>query len=56
MENRTLVLTLAIVGLLVVGNASAVLANDFYAGKTIRFIVGFAAGGGYDAYTRTVAR
>lgn len=32
------------------------IANDFYAGKTIRFIVGFAAGGGYDTYTRTVAR
>ena len=32
------------------------LANDFYAGKTIRFIVGFSAGGGYDSYTRTVAR
>jgi tripartite-type tricarboxylate transporter receptor subunit TctC len=31
-------------------------ANEFYAGKTIRFIVGFAAGGGYDAYTRMVAR
>ena len=32
------------------------LADDFYAGKTIRFIVGFAAGGGYDTYTRTIAR
>ena len=32
------------------------LAKDFYAGKNIRFIVGFAAGGGYDAYTRMVAR
>jgi tripartite-type tricarboxylate transporter receptor subunit TctC len=31
-------------------------ANDFYAGKSIRFIVGFAAGGGYDSYTRTIAR
>jgi len=35
---------------------NSALANDFYAGKTIRFIVGFAAGGGYDTYTRTVAR
>lgn len=33
-----------------------VLANEFYQGKTVRFIVGFAAGGGYDTYTRTVAR
>jgi tripartite-type tricarboxylate transporter receptor subunit TctC len=31
-------------------------ANEFYQGKTIRFIVGFSAGGGYDSYTRTVAR
>jgi tripartite-type tricarboxylate transporter receptor subunit TctC len=32
------------------------IANDFYAGKAIRFIVGFSAGGGYDTYTRTIAR
>jgi tripartite-type tricarboxylate transporter receptor subunit TctC len=31
-------------------------AAELYEGKNIRFIVGFAAGGGYDAYTRTVAR
>jgi tripartite-type tricarboxylate transporter receptor subunit TctC len=31
-------------------------ADDFYRGKNIRFIVGFAAGGGYDAYTRLVAK
>jgi tripartite-type tricarboxylate transporter receptor subunit TctC len=35
---------------------SQALANEFYQGKTIRFIVGFSAGGGYDSYTRTVAR
>lgn len=44
-------------GLLLFTMTSALaIANDFYAGKTIRFIVGFAAGGGYDTYTRTVAR
>jgi tripartite-type tricarboxylate transporter receptor subunit TctC len=32
------------------------LADDFYEGKTIRVIVGFPAGGGYDTYTRAVAR
>ena len=32
------------------------LSQEFYKGKTIRFIVGFAAGGGYDTYTRAVAR
>src|SRR5262249_3154899 len=29
---------------------------NFYEGKTIRFIVGFSAGGGYDTYTRLIAR
>lgn len=32
------------------------LAQEFYKDKTIRFIVGQAAGGGYDTYTRTIAR
>jgi tripartite-type tricarboxylate transporter receptor subunit TctC len=30
--------------------------NDFYKGKTIRLIVAFSAGGGYDTYSRTIAR
>jgi tripartite-type tricarboxylate transporter receptor subunit TctC len=30
--------------------------EDFYNGKTLRIIVGFAPGGGYDTFTRTVAR
>lgn len=30
--------------------------HDFYQGKTIRFVVGFAPGGGYDLAARTVAR
>ncbi len=42
-------------GLLLMTSNEA-LANDFYQGKTIRFIVGFSAGGGYDTYTRTIAR
>ncbi|HME60481.1 MAG TPA: tripartite tricarboxylate transporter substrate-binding protein [Candidatus Binatia bacterium] len=29
---------------------------DFYRNKTIRFIVGFAAGGGFDAYARVISR
>ncbi|MGH7835906.1 MAG: Bug family tripartite tricarboxylate transporter substrate binding protein [Candidatus Binatia bacterium] len=29
---------------------------DFYKGKTIRIIVGFAAGGGFDTYSRTIGR
>jgi tripartite-type tricarboxylate transporter receptor subunit TctC len=30
--------------------------EPFYAGKTVRIIVGFAPGGGYDLYSRTIAR
>jgi len=33
-----------------------VSANDFYAGKSLNIIVGYRAGGGYDTYTRIVAR
>ena len=28
--------------------------DNFYKGKTIRLIVAFSAGGGYDAYSRTI--
>lgn len=31
-------------------------AADFYRGKTVRVIVGFSAGGGYDAYSRLIGR
>lgn len=31
-------------------------AADFYAGKTIRIVVGFGPGGGYDAYARLLSR
>lgn len=46
----------AITGLaLLVGPAHATT-HEFYKGKTIRFIVGFSAGGGFDTYSRTIAR
>jgi len=41
---------------LIVGVSTPVFGADFYAGKTIRFIVGFSPGGGYDTYTRAIAR
>ncbi len=45
------------IGLTFIGASAPVTrAEEFYKGKTIRFVVGFAAGGGYDAYTRMVAR
>jgi tripartite-type tricarboxylate transporter receptor subunit TctC len=39
-----------------VASALAASVEEFYKGKTIQFIVGGSAGGGYDAYTRLIAR
>ena len=50
----TAVMTAGIALALMSGPAWSVA--DFYKGKTIRFIVGHAPGGGYDTYTRTTAR
>lgn len=36
--------------------AGAQAQSDFYRGKTVRIIVGASAGGGYDTYSRTIAR
>ena len=36
--------------------STAALGQEFYQGKTIRVVVGFSAGGGFDAYSRTIAR
>jgi tripartite-type tricarboxylate transporter receptor subunit TctC len=46
-----------VIGLaLLVGTAATGLGEEFYKGKSILFIVGHAPGGGYDTYTRAVAR
>lgn len=45
-----------IVSLVFLGAAPKAFADGFYEGKTIRFIVGYAPGGGYDTYTRLTAR
>ncbi|HZA55912.1 MAG TPA: tripartite tricarboxylate transporter substrate-binding protein [Candidatus Udaeobacter sp.] len=46
-----------LLGLFVFAGVQQVLAQvNFYEGKTIRFIVGFSAGGGYDTYTRLISR
>ena len=36
--------------------ASGLAQEPFYKGKTVRIIVGGSAGGGYDTYSRTIAR
>ncbi len=41
---------------LVASNARADAVADFYRGKLIRVVVGFASGGGYDVYARLLAR
>jgi tripartite-type tricarboxylate transporter receptor subunit TctC len=47
---------LAAAGLLLIYGEPNVMADDFYAGKTIRVTVGLAPGGGYDTYARAIAR
>lgn len=49
-----LIAFIAGVGLLVAAGAQA--QEPFFKGKTIRIVVGFSAGGGYDTYSRTIAR
>lgn len=41
---------------LVMGSISTAGAQEFFKGKTIRFVVGYSAGGSFDLYTRTIAR
>jgi len=50
-----LVLIIAI-GLACICSAAHATTHDFYKGKTIRMIVGLAPGGGYDTYSRLIAR
>ncbi|HXF76451.1 MAG TPA: hypothetical protein VNN13_10195, partial [Methylomirabilota bacterium] len=41
-------------GLARTGEAASL--EDFYKGKSIRIVVGFSAGGGFDTYARAIAR
>jgi tripartite-type tricarboxylate transporter receptor subunit TctC len=40
----------------ILGSEQVSYAQDFYAGKTIRILVGFPAGGGFDTYSRMIGR
>jgi tripartite-type tricarboxylate transporter receptor subunit TctC len=52
---KRMICHIAILSLLLI--AAPVRAQDgFYRGKTVRIIVGASAGGGYDTYSRTIAR
>ncbi len=50
-----MIMSLAVALALFLGHA-AVAAEEFYKGKNLRMLVGFSPGGGYDTYTRFVAR
>jgi tripartite-type tricarboxylate transporter receptor subunit TctC len=57
MKTKTAWLTGSLIGLtLLVGAIQKLYADEFYKGKTIRFVVGLAPGGGYDLSARTVGR
>lgn len=49
-------MSLIVLGLFSVSSSNAIAQANFYQGKTIRIIVGLAAGGGYDLYARILAR
>jgi len=55
-KNLSYLLALVIGLAFIVGPSNTALAGEFYKGKTIRFVVGYSPGGGYDTYTRFVAR
>jgi len=49
-------LVLIMIGVLLNAPAATFAQDSFYQGKTVRIIVGTSAGGGFDTYTRTLAR
>jgi tripartite-type tricarboxylate transporter receptor subunit TctC len=52
---RFLALFVAVIATFLSSDARAA-AEDFYKGKSIRIVVGFSAGGGFDTYARAIAR
>ena len=57
MKNTTLrLLSFALASLLMIGLISGAMADDFYKGRTIRLVVATTPGGGFDAYSRMLAR
>ena len=56
MSTKHVALSLTIVVAMLAFNAAAASSDEFYKNKTVRLIVGFAPGGGFDAYSRVIAR
>jgi tripartite-type tricarboxylate transporter receptor subunit TctC len=49
-------LYLLAIAVLLPAPTTAATAEDFYKGKTVRIVVGFSAGGGFDTYARAITR
>jgi tripartite-type tricarboxylate transporter receptor subunit TctC len=56
MHGRIRLLIGTILGCVLMASAAQATTHEFYKGKTIRIIVSAAAGGGFDTYSRTIAR
>ncbi|HYJ16183.1 MAG TPA: hypothetical protein VE170_11885, partial [Candidatus Limnocylindria bacterium] len=56
MVKTSIVTLLAMVALSMSPMAEVRAQESFYKGQTIRLVVGLAAGGGYDLYSRVIAR
>ena len=57
MKRKFQILSLLLTGILICGWLEPAFAQEpFYKGKTVRVIVGFAPGGGFDAYARSLSR
>jgi len=54
MLRRLTLVTLALIGASVSARADAV--SDFYRGRSVNLVIGYAPGGGYDLYARTLGR
>jgi tripartite-type tricarboxylate transporter receptor subunit TctC len=48
--------TALVIGFVTMTAIGAAAQEQFYRGKTVRIVVGFSAGGGFDAYSRAIAR
>ncbi len=53
---RKRLLALSTLAIVLAASGSAARAQSFYEGKTIRLVVGFAPGGGFDTYARVFSR
>jgi tripartite-type tricarboxylate transporter receptor subunit TctC len=56
MAMRLRFLIAALIGLALLETTADGTTHEFYKGKTIRIVVGYAPGGGYDFYSRVIAR